>query len=46
MFENVVTLIYVTCSHQMSLNSQPAYCATGKKQSVGVYLGVLKKNQN
>ena len=25
-----VWFLYVTSSHQMSLNSQPAYCATGK----------------
>ena len=27
--------IYVTRSHQMSLNSQPAYCATGKSSQWG-----------
>ena len=34
---------YVTCSHQMSLNSQPAYCATGKSsQSIWVFSGFCK----
>ena len=30
-----VYTIYVTLSHQMSLNSQPAYCATGKSSQWG-----------
>ena len=33
--EQALQITYVTRSHELSLNSQPAYCATGKSSQWG-----------
>ena len=43
--EQALQITYVTRSHELSLNSQPAYCATGKSSqwgSIWVFSGFCK----
>ena len=39
--EQALQITYVTRSHELSLNLQLVYCATGRSSQWGVYLGVL-----